>query len=108
MLEENRLYNMDCLDGIRQVKTASVKAIITDPPYFQGLTQNGQRGDFSDLEITRPFWQQLAKQMGRVLTPDGEFYICMDWRGEHMLAQSRVVQRKAERWLKRLEAAHGR
>lgn len=81
MLEENRLYNMDCLDGIRQVKTASVKAIITDPPYFQGLTQNGQRGDFSDLEITRPFWQQLAKQMGRVLTPDGEFYICMDWRG---------------------------
>ena len=27
---------------------------------------------------------------------------------EHMLAQSCVVQRKKERWLKRLEAAHGR
>lgn len=26
---------------------------------------------------------------------------------EHMLAQSRVVQRKAERWLKRLEEAEG-
>lgn len=26
---------------------------------------------------------------------------------EHMLAQSCVVQRKKERWLKRLEAAHG-
>lgn len=43
---------MDCLEGIRQVKTASVKAIVTDPPYFQGLTQNGQRGDFSDLEVS--------------------------------------------------------
>lgn len=27
---------------------------------------------------------------------------------EHMLAQSCVVQRKKERWMKRLEAAHGR
>lgn len=81
MLEINRLYNMDCLEGIRQVKTGSVKAIITDPPYFQGLTQNGQRGDFSDLEITKPFWQQLAKEWNRVLRPDGEFYIFMDWRG---------------------------
>ena len=81
MLEENKLYKMDCLEGIRQVKTGSVKAIITDPPYFMGLTQNGQRGDFSDLEITRPFWRGLAKQMQRVLAPNGEFYICMDWRG---------------------------
>lgn len=52
MLALNQLHNMDCLEGIRQVKTASVKAIVTDPPYFQGLTQNGQRGDFSDLEVS--------------------------------------------------------
>ena len=81
MLKENNLYNMSCLDGIRQMKTASVKAIITDPPYFQGMTQNGQRADFTDLEITRPFWAALAKEMARVLRPDGEFYIFMDWRG---------------------------
>ena len=40
MLKENEIYNMDCLDGLRQIKTGSVQAIITDPPYFQGLTQN--------------------------------------------------------------------
>lgn len=81
MLEENKVYNMDCLDGLRQLKTGSVQAIITDPPYFQGLTQNGQRGDFADLAITKPFWRALAREINRVLTPTGEFYIFMDWRG---------------------------
>lgn len=81
MLKENEIYNMDCLDGIRQIKTGSVQAIITDPPYFQGLTQNGTRGDFADLEITKPFWKALAREINRVLKPDGEFYIFMDWRG---------------------------
>lgn len=80
MLERNKIYNMDCLEGLRRLKTGSVKAIITDP-YFQGLTQNGQRGDFADLTITRPFWQQLAREINRVLRQDGEFYIFMDWRG---------------------------
>lgn len=81
MLEENKIYNMDCLEGLRQIRTGSVQAIITDPPYFQGLTQNGQRGDFADLTITKPFWKSLAREIARVLKPDGEFYIFMDWRG---------------------------
>lgn len=81
MLEKNRIYNMDCLEGLKRIKTGSVQAIITDPPYFQGLTQNGTRGDFADLEITRPFWKSLAREINRVLKPDGEFYIFMDWRG---------------------------
>jgi len=81
MLKENEIYNMDCLDGLRQIKTGSVQAIITDPPYFQGLTQNGTRGDFADLEITKPFWKALAREINRVLKPEGEFYIFMDWRG---------------------------
>lgn len=81
MLEENKIYNMDCLEGLRQIRTGSVQAVITDPPYFQGLTQNGQRGDFADLTITKPFWKSLAREIARVLKPDGEFYIFMDWRG---------------------------
>ena len=81
MLEKNRIYNMDCLEGIRRIRTGSVQAIITDPPYFQGLTQNGTRGDFADLEITKPFWKTLAREINRVLKPDGEFYIFMDFRG---------------------------
>ena len=67
MLEKNRVYNMDCREGLQRIKTGSVQAIITDPPYFQGLTQNGTRGDFADLEITKPFWKALAREINRVL-----------------------------------------
>ena len=81
MLEKNRIYKMDCLEGLQRIKTGSVQAIIADPPYFQGLTKNGTRGDFADLEITKPFWKALAREINRVLKPDGEFYIFMDWRG---------------------------
>ena len=36
MLEKNRVYNMDCLEGLQRIKTGSVQAIITDPPTSRG------------------------------------------------------------------------
>lgn len=81
MLETNRIYNMDCLEGIKKIETGSVKLVATDPPYFQGFTHNGQKGAFNDLAISRPFFAQLAQEFARVLSEDGEFYIFCDWRG---------------------------
>ena len=81
MLETNRIYNMDCLEGIKKIETGSVKLVATDPPYFQGFTHNGQKGAFNDLAISRPFFAQLAQEFARVLSGDGEFYIFCDWRG---------------------------
>lgn len=76
-----KLYNEDCLNEIKNVKTKSVDLIVTDPPYFLGMTHNGQKGAFQDLAICRPFWEQLANEFDRVLKDDGEFYIFTDWRG---------------------------
>lgn len=64
MLETNRIYNMDCLEGIKKIETGSVKLVATDPPYFQGFTHNGQKGAFNDLAISRPFFAQLAQEFG--------------------------------------------
>lgn len=75
------LYNGDCIEEIKGVKTKSVDLIVTDPPYFLGMTHNGQKGAFQDLAICRPFWEQLANEFDRVLKDDGEFYIFTDWRG---------------------------
>jgi len=36
MLELNRIYNMDCLDGMRQIEDKSVDLIVTSPPYNCG------------------------------------------------------------------------
>lgn len=80
MLEYNQVYNMDCLEGMKEIPQGTVNLVIADPPYFLGMTSNGQKGAFSDLNICKPFYIELAKEIERVLRYDGEFYIFMDWR----------------------------
>jgi len=80
-LELNKVHHMDCLDGMELIPSQSIKSIIADPPYFMGMTHNGQRGNFVDLAICKPFFKELFKQFKRVLRPDGEVYFFTDWRG---------------------------
>jgi len=32
-MELNKIYNMDCLEGMRQIPDNSIDCIVTDPPY---------------------------------------------------------------------------
>jgi site-specific DNA-methyltransferase (adenine-specific) len=80
-LERNQIYQMDCLDGVKLIQSKSVKLIVTDPPYFLGMTHNGQKGSFVDLAICKPFYKELFNEYKRILRPDGECYFFTDWRG---------------------------
>lgn len=55
-MEINKIYNEDCLEGINRIPDESIDAIITDPPYFVGMTHNGKKGDYNDLLIMKPFF----------------------------------------------------
>ena len=70
MLEINKIYNIDCLEGIKKIDDNSVDVIITDPPYCIGVTHNGQRGVFNDLNIMKPFFVELFNEFKRVLKKD--------------------------------------
>lgn len=76
-----KLLHGDCLQLMKDIPAGSVDLIVTDPPYFLGMTHNGQKGTFYDLAICQPFYEKLAKEYRRVLKEDGEFYIFTDWRG---------------------------
>ena len=80
MLELNKIYNIDCLEGIKKIDDNSINAIITDPPYFVGMTHNGQKGEFADLKICEPFYRELFAEFERALKPDGYLYWFCDWR----------------------------
>lgn len=80
-LERNKIYQIDCLDGVQSIPTGSVKLIVADPPYFLGMTHNGQKGSFVDLAICKPFYKILFNEYKRILRPDGEVYFFTDWRG---------------------------
>ena len=44
----NKIYNMDCIEGMKKIPNNSIDLIITDPPY--GLNKNDVRND-TDLSL---------------------------------------------------------
>ena len=67
MLELNRIYNMDCLDGMKQIDDNSIDLVLTDPPY--GINKKGIINDES-LEMC----YKTLPEINRVLK-DNRFFI---------------------------------
>ncbi len=60
-MEEWNLYNMDCLDGLKQLSDNSIDLVVTSPPYDNLRTYNGFTFDFKDI----------AKELYRVMKIGG-------------------------------------
>ena len=43
MLKLNKLYNMDCLEGMKLIPDNSIDLVVTDPPYK--TTSRGNAGN---------------------------------------------------------------
>ena len=71
----------DCIELLEKIPAKSVQSVITDPPYFLGMTHNGHKGAFNDLAICKPFYEKLFNEYKRVLKHDGCIYFFTDWRG---------------------------
>ena len=49
-MELNKIYNMDCLDGLKQIESDSIDAIISDPPYQLTSMTRGKPDQTDDGE----------------------------------------------------------
>ena len=61
MIELDNIYNMDCLDGMKQIASDSVDLTVTSPPYDNLRTYNGYCFDF----------ENIAKELYRVTKQGG-------------------------------------
>ena len=70
MIEIDRIYNEDCLIGMRRIADGSIDCILTDPPYLYLKNQ----------KLDRPFDEAIFfNECKRVLKKDG--FIVLFWRG---------------------------
>ena len=61
-MELNKIYNEDCLEGIKRIHSGSIDCILTDPPYLYLKNQ----------KLDRPFDEKaLFLEFKRVLKPTG-------------------------------------
>ena len=63
-IELDRIYNMDCLEGMKQMESESVDLTVTSPPYDNLRTYNGYCFDFEN--IARELYR-VTKQGGVVV-----------------------------------------
>ena len=93
MLETNKIYNMDCLEGLKQLEDNSIDLIITSPPYnkagFNGVHKRNSKNDIwnktidydNDVNIDNmpeeeyQQWQiNILNECFRVLKNDGSMF----------------------------------
>lgn len=80
MIELNKIYNEDCLEGMKRIPDNIVDLVVTDPPYCIGTTSNGQKGSWTDNNLIRPFFDAYFQELKRVCKEKCELYINTDWR----------------------------
>ena len=60
MLEVNNIYNMDCIEGLKQIDDSTVDLIVTSPPYNVGVaydawSKNSFTTGFINLKVGYAF-----------------------------------------------------
>ena len=88
-MELNKIYNEDCMEGMKRIPDASIDLIVTDPPYnttdcewdknvliskklrggvFEGFEANGDYLHIRAIPILiccwLCFWRHISSQMG--------------------------------------------
>lgn len=71
-LELNRIYQMDCLEGMRLIPDDSVNLIVIDPPYNIGKDKRWDK--WRTVSAYVEFMGEVFKECERVLKVNGSFY----------------------------------
>lgn len=70
-MELNKIYNQDCLEGMRELEDDSIDLIITDPPFFMPAAHYQSRKvwqrHYADLTPLKVFWDVICNEFDRIL-----------------------------------------
>lgn len=78
------IYHGDALEILPTLESASVHAVITDPPYVIGAVSSGamasKSGGWMDMMNSALWFTAWYRQVGRILRYDGVFWSFLNWR----------------------------
>ena len=76
-MELNKIYNTDCLEGLKTITDESVNCCVTSPPYF-GLRDYGHEGQIGLEETPELFVSKMVEvftEVKRILRKDGTLWL---------------------------------
>lgn len=71
-LELNKIYNMDCLEGLRNIPRDSVQLVLIDPPY--NINKEKEWDSWNSVAEYVEFMGQCFTEFERILKPNGSMY----------------------------------
>jgi site-specific DNA-methyltransferase (adenine-specific) len=74
-METNKIYNEDCLKGMKKIPDESVHLIITDPPFNIGKEYNSPYKDKTSKEKYIEWCKQWLSECIRILKKNGSLYL---------------------------------
>ena len=60
MIELDKIYNEDCLEGMKRIADGAVDCIITDLPYGV-LNEQSEGGSWDSIIPLEPMWEQFKR-----------------------------------------------
>ena len=78
----NKIYNMDCIDGMRQMPDKSVDLVVTDPPYFietsgAGIYKQDDKQYVKELnEMKDGFSRGVLDELCRIMKKINIYFFC--------------------------------
>ena len=95
-MEWNKIYNEDCIQGLKKLENNCADIIIADPPYNIGMNF-GNNHDNLSIEEYKTWAGQWIMECFRVLKPSGTMYI---YGFSEILAHiSTLIDIRKQRWL---------
>ena len=83
-MQINKIHNMDCLEGLREIPRNSVDLVVTDPPYGIGIKSQGgansKLNPWADICNASLWYTAWINECKRVLKPDGALWSFINWR----------------------------
>tara|TARA_Y100000034_G_scaffold134231_1_gene202048 strand:- start:5696 stop:6409 length:714 start_codon:yes stop_codon:yes gene_type:complete len=75
-MELNKIYNMDCLEGMKQLEDNSVDLIITSPPYedISGAGYKANKKDILFFKLYSDFVDKVFNEYFRILKSNGQIF----------------------------------
>lgn len=73
-LELNKIYAMDCLEGMKIIGDKFIDVIVTSPPYNIGKKYNGYNDEKPRNEYL-DWMEEVAKETERILKDNGSFFL---------------------------------
>lgn len=77
MLEKDKIYNLDALEGLKKMQDKSVQCCVTSPPYW-GLRDYGVAGQLGNEKTPEEYIEKMVlvfREVKRVLKDDGVLWL---------------------------------